>query len=71
MWGQRFGSVLAKDSVNVEIFWLDRQGLFQLQRVGWIVHNKVEALEDRDQSYLCFLPGESTTLGNQNKQGSR
>ena len=51
----------AGDGVDVEILGLDSHRLLELELVCWVIEDQVKALEDSDQSDLCFLPCERPT----------
>lgn len=48
--------------MNVELVGLDRQRLFELQIIRRVVKNKIEALQEVNNSDLDLLPSERAAL---------
>ena len=59
---EQAGLVLARDRVDVELVGLDGERLLDLELVRGVVHDEVEALQDRDERDLRLLPGERPAL---------
>ena len=53
-----------RDCVDVEVVWLDRQRLLELEVVRGVVEDEVEALQEVHYRDLDLLPGEWAALGN-------